>query len=90
MKRPPHTETTLDYVADVNAFVSGLSLFPQVKKAFDTGDASDLSVLTLCTIFFTGIVWIVYGISRKQLPIVISSGLTTTAAGWLLAFVAMH
>jgi MtN3 and saliva related transmembrane protein len=46
--------------------------FPQAYKIYKNKSSKDVSLIT-CSIFFLGnIVWLIYGISLHELPIIIS------------------
>ena len=53
-----------------------ISFIPQVIKIYKTKDAKDLSIMTFC-IFSCGVfLWLVYGIARRDLAIILANGVT--------------
>lgn len=74
----------MDYIAEVNALIGGLALYPQLYKAVQTHDVADLSTATFFILFCTNIVWSLYGIHRKDPAILCSSCLVLIASGALL------
>lgn len=74
----------IDMLANANALVSGIALYPQLFKIFSTHSVSGLAPSTFFLIFISNIIWQAYGWHRKNLPIIISSGLSATAAAAIL------
>ena len=53
-----------------------ISFVPQVIKVYKTKNAKDLSMTTFC-IFSCGVfLWLVYGIARLDLAIILANGVT--------------
>jgi len=60
----------------VAAALTTVSFLPQVIKILKTKHTKDISLLMYVS-FITGIIlWLVYGISLKELPIIIGNGIT--------------
>jgi uncharacterized protein with PQ loop repeat len=75
----------IDTLAFVNAFVSAVSLFPQLYiLVFSTNGKENVSLLSYFLIFLNNIVWLVYGIHRKTPPVTISALLNIVASGAIL------
>lgn len=61
-----------------------LSFLPQVIKAWKTKRTEDLS-LSMYLIFVSGVVlWLVYGIIKADLPIILANSVTAILAGSVL------
>lgn len=66
--------------------LSTISFLPQLVKIFKTKNAKDLSLITF-SIFSLGVLlWLVYGILIREIPIIIANGLTLI---FVLAIVVM-
>lgn len=75
----------IDYIAEANAVLGGLALYPQLYKVLTTRDAHDLSHLTFFMIGTANTIWILYGIHRRDVAVIISSVLVFLAAWSLFA-----
>jgi len=73
MNHPMNWITAIGLVA---AALTTVSFLPQVIKILKTKHTKDISLLMYVS-FITGIIlWLVYGISLKELPIIIGNGIT--------------
>lgn len=76
----------IDKLALGNAFLSGVTLFPQLFKAMWVNDFSQLSAVTFFLIFVNGSIWLLYAMHRNLISLAIASFFNTTAAGIILIF----
>lgn len=61
-----------------------ISFLPQVIKAWKTKRTEDLS-LSMYLIFVSGVVlWLIYGIIKADLPIILANSITAMLAGSVL------
>ncbi len=71
-------------VCSTGAFV------PQVLKTWRTRSTKDIS-LVMFLVLVTGIVlWLVYGLAIRDIPLVIANGVTLALAGTILYFKLRH
>jgi MtN3 and saliva related transmembrane protein len=76
-------ETLVGFAA---AFCTTVSYIPQVKKCWQTGSTGDLS-LKMLLILATGIgLWVVYGILKGDMVIIIANAVSLALLGNLLVF----
>jgi len=76
-------ETLVGFVA---AFCTTVSYVPQVKKCWQTGSAGDLS-LKMLLILATGIgLWVVYGILKGDMVIIIANSVSLLLLANLVVF----
>jgi MtN3 and saliva related transmembrane protein len=68
------------------ASLTSLSYIPQVKKALPRGSTDDLSLKTLGALAIGLALWIVYGVFRKDLAIVLANGIGLSLVLVLIAF----
>lgn len=78
---------TVDIIADVNALVSGVALYPQLFKIVTTGAVDGFSLLTFSIIAINSIVWLIYATHRRLTPLLVSSFLNFTAALGIIFFI---
>lgn len=75
---------SLDKIAEINGFLSGIALFPQVVRTIITRDASSLSAFTFILIIMNSSIWFFYARHRSLPQLLLSSSLNFIAAGILL------
>ena len=73
-----------DYVTQIFGYAGGVSVcvqeVPQFIKIIKTKSTGDLSLFGLFLRFFSGLLWITYGVMLFELPIIISNGFYLTLA----------
>ncbi len=74
---------TIDRIAEANAVFGGIALFPQLVNVWRTHDVQALSSATFLMIFVANIIWGAYGLHRKDLAVILSSGLVLISSGGL-------
>ena len=65
----------LGYVAAVLTTVAN---FPQAYKIIRTRSTKDISVLTYSLLAMGGVLWILYGVFNKDIPLVLANSISTT------------
>lgn len=74
----------LNIIGMIAGLLTTLSFLPQVVKTLKTHSTKDLS-LTMYTLFTCGVLmWLIYGIGLRQLPIIIANSVTLILAFLLL------
>lgn len=63
--------------------------FPQVWDIWITKSAANTSSLTWATYFLASVVWTAYGITHKEIPIIVSQGLYIVGTGLVLIGIAI-
>ena len=72
------------------AFCSTGAFIPQVVKTWRTRSTKDIS-LVMFLVLVTGIVlWLVYGLAIRDIPLVIANSVTLALAGTILYFKVKH
>lgn len=59
----------------------GLAYFPQTYKIFKRKSAKDISLITYTFFGIGTIIWLIYGISISNIPIIISNVVALLGAG---------
>jgi MtN3 and saliva related transmembrane protein len=80
--------TILADLATITGVFLGLGSLPQAIKIFQTKSAKDIAPASYVIVMFGSIIWILYGLELKNLPIVIPNILgvilaTVIFIGWL-------
>ena len=74
-KRKPAKKPWIDKAVMVIAFVEPLAGLPQVIQLFHTRSANDLSLSSWVIFQIVTVLWLVYGVTHKERPIIIYQGL---------------
>lgn len=76
----------IEWVGLFGAFLSSVTFIPQVWLAWKTKSVGDLSLGMLLIVFTSVIVWLVYGIYLKLLPVIIANSIIFVLSLLLLYF----
>ena len=76
----------IEIVGLFGAFLSSITFIPQVYKAWQTKSVGDLSVWMILIVLTSVIVWLVYGVYLKLLPVIIANATILVLALLLLYF----
>ena len=77
----------MNYVISIGliaAFLSTVSLLPQVLKSWKTKSTKDISFQTIFIIVSATLLWLIYGILRKDIPIIITNSIGLLTGGFIL------
>lgn len=55
--------------------LSSLTFVPQVYRAWKTKSVEDLSFAMMMFVFFSTILWLIYGFERNALPVILCNGI---------------
>jgi MtN3 and saliva related transmembrane protein len=74
------------WIGVVAAILTSLSYIPQVRKAWPRGSTKDLSLHMLMVLTGGLVLWVVYGLMKGDLVIVIANCVGAALSGSVLAF----
>ncbi|HLA54669.1 MAG TPA: SemiSWEET transporter [Flavobacterium sp.] len=85
----------MDYIKILGlaaAVLTTASNIPQAFKIIKTKTTKGISSLSYGMLFTGGIVWIIYGIYRDDLPIILANGISAVLCGiiWIIRLTAKH
>lgn len=73
---------------DVLGLVAGIctmaAVIPQIKKAWDTKKVEDVSPGMFIVLVIGVFLWVIYGITQKDLPIIATNGISLALNGFML------
>ncbi len=76
----------IEIIGLIAAFLTTASFLPQVWKTYKTRDVSGLS-LPMFLMFFLGILlWLIYGVYKESLSMILANSVTVVSAFLLLYF----
>lgn len=81
--------TILSILATISGSVMALANFPQVYKIFKRKSAKDISAITYSVYIAGALIWLLYGIEIKSVPVLTSNIIGIIASililtGWFL------
>ena len=80
---------SMDYITllgMVAGFLTTIAFLPQVLRIWKLKEAKDISFATFLIFLIGIIIWLIYGILKSDLPIIIFNSITTILAGIILFF----
>jgi MtN3 and saliva related transmembrane protein len=70
----------------VGSALSSLTFMPQVYQTWKTKSVSDLNLFMILIVFISAIIWIIYGVEKSILPVVICNTIICLLSVVLLYF----
>lgn len=80
------TQSLVPWIGVVAAILTSLSYIPQVRKAWPRGSTKDLSLHMLAVLTGGLLLWVVYGVLKGDLVIVMANCVGAALSGSVLAF----
>jgi MtN3 and saliva related transmembrane protein len=80
------TFSWIDYLGLFGAFLSAITFIPQVIQTWKTKSVADLNLGMLLIVFSSVLIWLAYGLLKKDLPIVIANSVILVLSLALLYF----
>lgn len=79
-------ESWIDFVGYFGSFLSAITFFPQVYKAWKTKSVGDLSMIMILIVFTSTLVWIVYGVAKNIGPVILCNAIMSVLVACLIYF----
>lgn len=76
----------VEIVGYFGSFLSAITFFPQVYKAWKTKSVGDLSMAMILIVFTSTIVWIVYGVAKNIGPVILCNSIMFVLVASLIYF----
>lgn len=70
----------------IGAILSSITFIPQVYKTWESKSAGDLSMGMMLIVFFSTIIWLIYGFSLKLKPVIICNAIIMILSALLIYF----
>ncbi len=80
----------LDYTGYAAALCTTGAYVPQVLRVWRTRSTKDISLKTFAVLVTGLTLWLVYGVWRGEVPLVLANGVTLALAGTILYFKVRH
>lgn len=79
-------DSWVDVVGYVGSFLSTITFFPQVYKAWKTRSVGDLSMTMILIVFTSTLVWIVYAVAKNIGPVILCNAIMCVLVSILIYF----
>jgi MtN3 and saliva related transmembrane protein len=76
----------IDYLGLVGAFLSSVTFVPQVYQAWKTKSVGDLSIWMILILLANVSTWLVYGLVKEDLAIIIANSIILVLSLLMLVF----
>ena len=80
----------IDKAVMVAAFVSPIAAIPQIIQLYHTQSAQDISLASWTVYQIVTVLWLIYGIKHKELPIIIYQGLWFVAQSLVIIAILLY
>jgi len=65
----------LEFVGLSGSVLSSLTFMPQVYQTWKTRSVGDLNLTMMTIVFLSTVIWLVYGVGKELLPVIICNGI---------------
>lgn len=79
----------MDYfetIGHIGSALSSITFIPQVYQTWKSKTAKDLNILTLFIVFFSTIIWVIYGVGKNLWPVIICNTIICVLSVLLIIF----
>jgi MtN3 and saliva related transmembrane protein len=76
----------IEWVGHTGSALSSLTFVPQVYQTWKSRSVKDLNIYMLLIVFSSTLIWIVYGVSRGLLPVIICNSIISLLSLLLIGF----
>lgn len=70
----------------IGSILSSITFVPQVYKVWKTRSANDLSLTMMLIVFLSTVIWLVYGVGNRLMPVIICNGIICFLSLMLIYF----
>jgi MtN3 and saliva related transmembrane protein len=81
-----HSLQWIDYLGLVGAFLSSVTFVPQVYQAWKTKSVGDLSIWMILILLANVSTWLVYGLVKQDIAIIIANSIILALSLLMLVF----
>ncbi|MES2647686.1 MAG: SemiSWEET family transporter [Bacteroidota bacterium] len=76
----------IELTGHIGSILSSITFIPQVYKVYKTKSAKDLSLTMMLIVLSSTIIWLVYGIGKELLPVIICNTIICLLSMLLIYF----
>ncbi len=75
-----------EIIGHIGSALSSLTFMPQVYQTWKTKSVKDLNLFMMLIVFISTIIWLIYGIGRGLLPVIICNSIICILSVLLIYF----
>ena len=75
---------TIEIIGLIAATLTTASFVPQVYKVYKSKSTADISLIMYAVLFVGIILWLIYGIQKDSMPIILANIITGILVGFVL------
>jgi MtN3 and saliva related transmembrane protein len=76
----------VQFMGHFGAFLTSVTFIPQVYRTWKLRSAGDISLLMLCIVLLSTIVWLTYALALMLWPVIIANGIVCVLSLLLIYF----
>jgi MtN3 and saliva related transmembrane protein len=76
----------IEATGHAGSILSSITFMPQVYKVWKTKSVGDLSLAMLLIVFSSTVIWLIYGVGRNLLPVIICNAIICALSLVLIYF----
>ncbi|MEO6233033.1 MAG: SemiSWEET family transporter [Ferruginibacter sp.] len=76
----------LEIVGLTGSFFSSVTFIPQVYQTWKTKSVADLNLFMMLIVFLSTVIWLVYGVGKGLMPVIICNGIICFLSVLLIIF----
>ena len=76
----------IDLAGHVGSVLSSITFIPQVYQTYKTKSVGDLNLTMMLIVFTSTVIWLIYGVGKGLLPVIICNGIICFLSVLLICF----
>ncbi len=86
INQPTNLMDTTEVIGHIGSALSSLTFIPQVVHTWKTKSVKDLNLFMILIVFVSTIIWVVYGVLKGILPVIICNSIICVLSMVLIYF----
>jgi MtN3 and saliva related transmembrane protein len=76
----------IEVIGLAGSFLSSVTFMPQVYQTWKTKSVGDLNLSMMLIVFLSTVIWLIYGIGKGLMPVIIANGIICFLSVLLIYF----
>lgn len=76
----------IEYIGLLGSAISSITFMPQVYQVYKTKSVGDVNLTMLLIVFISTIIWLIYGIGKGLLPVILCNSIICLLSLLLIYF----
>lgn len=65
----------IEYMGLLGSAISSITFMPQVYQVYKTKSVGDVNLMMLLIVFISTIIWLIYGVGKGLLPVIVCNSI---------------